>query len=117
MMTGVSRPGESPVLTVACRLYRSLFLFCILVLVLYGLGNFQEFRDESQILLLRVVRVSALAGSLLGVWCLGFRAWLLARRRSKRGWPLLGDGLVFVVNLTLLAGVELLLAWLQIPGA
>ena len=117
MMAGVYRPGESPVLTVVSRLYRSLFLFCVLVLVLYWLGNFQEFQDDSQLLLLRVVRVSALIGSLLGAWCLGFRAWLLTRRTSKRGWPLVGDGLVFAANVALLEGIELLLAWLQIPGA
>ncbi len=117
MMTSVSRPAESPVLTVVGRLYRSLFLFCILALVLYWLGNFQEFQDESQLLLLRVVRVSALIGSILGAWCLGFRVWLLVRRASKRGWPLVGDGLVFVANVALVAGIQFLFAWLQIPGA
>ncbi len=117
MIGGVTRLGESPVLTVVSRLYRSLFLFCILVLVLYGLGNFQEFQDASQLLLLRVVQASALIGSLLGAWCLGYRVWLLARRAASRVWPLLGDGLLFLANAALLVGVDLLLAWLQAPVA
>ena len=107
--------GESVVLGVACRVYRSLFLFCALVLVLYLLGNFQEFLDDNQLMLLRVVRVCTIAGTLLGVYCLGLRAWLAIRRSPAGGWALAADIVLFAANATLLAGVQTLFAWLQAP--
>ncbi len=103
------------VLNATTMAYRSLFLFCLLVLVLYLLGNFQEFLDENQLMLLAVVRASSLAGTLLGGYCLGFRAWLAARRSPAGGWSLALDALLFAANVALLVGVEVLFAWLQTP--
>jgi hypothetical protein len=71
---------------VTTRVYRSLFLFCVLVLVLYGLGNVQEFLDGNQLMLL--------AGRSLAL-----------------------DALLFAANAALLVGVEMILAWLQVPAA
>lgn len=102
-------------LEAASRVYRSLFLFCVLVLVLYLLGNFQEFLDDNQLMLLRVVRVSTIAGALLGAYCLGLRAWLAFRRSPAGGWALAADVVLLVANATLLAGVQMLFAWLQAP--
>lgn len=111
-MTGA---GDSFVLKMAARLTRSLFLFCVLVLVLYLLGNFQEFLDDNQLMLLRVVRVASLVGALLGCYCLGFRAWLAIRGAPLRGVRLATDVLLLAANVVFLAGVEMLFAWLQSP--
>ena len=113
----VPRNGESAVLTAATRVSHSLFLFCFLVLVLYLLGNFQEFLDDSQLLLLGIVRVAALVGTLLGGYCMAFRVWLAVRGTPSRGWSLAVDAVVFVINAAVLAGVQMLFAWLQISAA
>jgi hypothetical protein len=102
---------------VTTRVYRSLFLFCVLVLVLYGLGNVQEFLDGNQLMLLAVVRGTSLAGTVLAGYCMGFRALLAVRRARHVGRSLALDALLFAANAALLVGVEMILAWLQVPAA
>ena len=104
-------------LTAATRIFHSIMLFGGLVLVLYALGNYQEFLDESQVLLLRLSRTAALAGTILGAYCLGYRVLRLARRRASGFLPLAADALLLALSGALLAGVEMLFAWLQIPAA
>jgi hypothetical protein len=112
----VSSPREPVVLAFVSRLNRSLFLFCFLVLVLYALGNYQEFLDADQLMLLGVVRSVTLVGSLLGGYTIAGRL-LMAVRRSLRAGAVVADALLFVANVVLLVGVELLLAWVRGPAA
>jgi hypothetical protein len=112
----VSSPREPVVLAFVSRLNRSLFLFCLLVLVLYALGNYQEFLDADQVMLLGVVRSVTLVGSLLGVYTIAGRL-LMAVRGSLRAGAVVLDSLLLVVNVVLLVGVELLLAWVRGPAA
>ena len=99
---GVSSNRDYVVLKATVRAYRSLFLFCALVLVLYLLGNFQEFLDENQLMLLGVVRAVSLAGTLLGGYCVAFRLWLAVRRSQSGGWPLALDAVLLAANVALL---------------
>lgn len=114
---GVSSNRDYVVLKATVRAYRSLFLFCALVLVLYLLGNFQEFLDENQLMLLGVVRAVSLAGTLLGGYCVAFRLWLALRHSRSGGWPLALDVVLLASNAVLLVSVEMLLAWLQVAAA
>jgi hypothetical protein len=116
-MALVQRSDEPVLLAVAARIFRSLFLFCVLVLILYLLGNYQGFLDSTQIMLLRVIRTSALAGSLLGFYSLSFRLYRALRRIGGSLTAILADAAILALDLVLLVGVELLFAWVQSPAA
>jgi hypothetical protein len=87
------------------------FVLSQLVLALYLLGNFQEFLDATQILLLSLLRPTLLAGILSA---LVFAAVCLAAGRLRAGRLILCFlSAVYCTALLLVTGF--LSAWFQIP--
>ena len=61
--------------------YAGLFLFSIFVLALYFLGNYQEFLDSSQTLLLDLLKRTSLICALTsGYYLIGLIIWMIRRR-------------------------------------
>ena len=96
-------------LAVVCDVHRGLFYFCVLVLGLYAIGNFQGFLDATQLMLLRVVRGAALLGVLFGLYAVAGR-FLLQRRFIG---ALLWEALLLLGNAATFLVLALLLVWLQ----
>ena len=96
-------------LAIVSDVHRGLFYFCMLVLGLYGIGNFQGFLDTTQLLLLRVTRAAALVGVVFGLYAVIGR--LITQRR--RVGALLWEILLLLANATIFLVLALLLSWLQ----
>jgi hypothetical protein len=87
------------------------FVLSILVFALYLLGNFQEFLDSSQLLLLGLLRVSLLA-EILAALSYFVIVFLLGRQRRYPGRLVLSL-LSAVFSAALLVSVSYLSAWFQ----
>lgn len=86
------------------------FLFSLLAFALYLLGNFQEFLDSTQVLLLAVLRFSLLAE--VGLAALYLPIVLL--RGELRAGRLILVLLSAVLCMALLLGLSFLSAWFQL---
>ena len=86
------------------------FLLSLLVLALYLLGNFQEFLDATQVLLLTTLRLALLAEILLSLLYIPVSI-ILGRQRAVR---LLLCFLSVLYGLALLLATGFLSAWFQI---
>ena len=86
------------------------FLLSLLVLALYLLGNFQEFMDATQVLLLTTLRLALWAEVLLSLLYIPVSV-ILGRQRVLR---LLLCFLSVVYGLALLLATGFLYAWFQI---
>jgi len=88
------------------------FALSLLTLALYLLGNFQDYLDSTQVLLLALLRLALLAGILAA---LTFAAVSLALGRPKAGRLILCFLLV-VYSGALLLAAGFLSAWFQLPN-
>ena len=88
------------------------FLLSQLALALYLLGNFQEFLDSTQVLLLTLLRLALLAGILSS---LTYAVVSFAARRPRAGRLILCF-LSIVYNAALLLVTGFLSAWFQLPN-
>ncbi len=89
------------------------FLLMLLVLGLFLLGNYQEFLDSSQNMLLGVLRTASLASALVGIYYfVALVVWMLRRRHSL---PLRVVFSVVVVGLRLVLafGSDLVVSFLS----
>jgi hypothetical protein len=87
------------------------FVLSLLVLALYLLGNFQDFLDSSQLLLLSILRISLLA-EILTALAYFLMIFLLGRWRRYPGRLVLCF-LAAVFSTALLLAVSFLSAWFQ----
>jgi hypothetical protein len=88
------------------------FVLSLLSLALYLLGNFQDFLDSTQVLLLSLLRLSLLAG-ILAALC--FAAVSVAAGRPRAGRLILCF-LMVVYSGALLLAAGFLSAWFQLPN-
>ena len=88
------------------------FVLSVLLFLLYLLGNFQEFLDDTQLFLLGLLRVSLLAELFAGL--LFIIAVFLLRRQRRRILRLLLCAVSMVVSYALLVGLSFLSAWFQL---
>ena len=90
-----------------------LFFFQNIVLILFVLGNFQDFLDSNQILLLKLMRT----GSLLFLFVLGydFMTQLLARilknKPRFKTWPVILGGFLWGGVVQFIS--QLFLSWIR----
>jgi hypothetical protein len=87
------------------------FILSLLVFALYLLGNFQEFLDSSQLLLLAILRISLLS-EMLSSLDYFVMVFLLGRQRRYPARLVLCV-LSFGFSASLLAAVGFLSAWFQ----
>ena len=85
-------------------------LLSLLVLVLYLLGNFQEFLDSSQLFLLKILQGSLLLAVALG--CLHLVLIFLLGRQRKHWLRLLAGLFSLLLSYTFLLAFKYLSAWL-----
>ena len=88
------------------------FVLSLLVLALYLLGNFQEFLDATQILLLTLLRLALLAG-ILSALTYAAVSFAVGRPRASR---LILCFLSVAYNAALLLVTGFLSAWFQLPN-
>jgi len=88
------------------------FVLSVLVFALYLLGNFQEFLDSTQVLLLTLLRPALLAEVLLAV--LYMVLVLLRVRQGLRWGRLVLSFLAVVFSAGLLLATGFLTAWFQL---
>ncbi|HET6452324.1 MAG TPA: hypothetical protein VFI08_13480 [Spirochaetia bacterium] len=89
------------------------FLTSVLSLFLYVLGNYQDFLDSTQFLLLGALRVTLSLQLISSVWLAGFLVYRSARehRAFIARWVLLA--LSFCVSAVLLAALRMVQQWLH----
>lgn len=89
------------------------FLTSVLALFLYILGNYQDFLDSTQLLLLGCLRASLSLQLLSSLWLGGFLIYRAVRERRSFivRWILLG--LSFCVSAVLLTVLRMLQQWLH----
>jgi hypothetical protein len=89
------------------------FLTSVLCVFLYVLGNYQDFLDSTQLLLLGCLRVSLSLQLVCSVWLAGFLVWRVVRERRPFivRWVLLG--LSFCASAVLLAALRMVQQWLH----
>ena len=89
------------------------FLVSLLLLLLYVLGNYQDFLDSTQLFLLASLRVSLSLEIVTGVWLAGFLVYrnVSERRPFVVRWILLA--LAFSISAVLLAALRLVQQWLH----
>lgn len=89
-----------------------LLLFLLFVLGLFFLGNYQEFLDSSQTMLLAVLRLVSLLCALVAVYyTAGLVVWMVRRGRFLAGRTILGAASI-VLGFGLSLGVNLVLVLL-----
>lgn len=88
------------------------FIFSLLLFMLYLLGNFQDFLDATQILLLQLLKASLLSEVFLGVLYIVLVFFLRRQRRHLRCLILCSLSVVFCY--ALLLAFSFLSAWFQI---
>jgi len=89
------------------------FIVSLLCLLLYILGNYQDFLDSTQIFLLACLRVSLSLEMCAGVWLAGFLVYrsFSEHRPFVVRWILLA--LAFSASAVLLAALRLVQQWLH----
>ena len=88
-------------------------LLSLSLLLLYALGNYQDFLDSSQLLLLDIVSVSLWA-SCLSAACVLPLLVVNGIRRRRFGWlRFLATLLALALSSALVAGLGFLTAWIQ----
>ena len=89
------------------------FMVSVLALFFYILGNYQDFLDATQLLLLACLRVSLSLQLLCSIWLAGFLVYRAARehRAFVVRWVLLG--LSFCISAVLLTALRLVQQWLH----
>jgi hypothetical protein len=91
-----------------------LFQFSLILLVLYGLGNFQEFLDRSQDLILQALTINTILGAILSIyWILHhIFAWVLTR--NFRLTRFMQVAILLLYNAALLVILKFFISWFQI---
>lgn len=90
-----------------------LFLGMLLVLALFFLGNYQEFLDSSQNMLLVILRVTSLASAVVGFYYLIALVIWMAIRKHPLILRTLFSLLVVGVSVLLALGSELVISFLH----
>lgn len=97
---------------VAGRAVIFFFMFSVLLFLLYLLGNFQEFLDDTQLYLLGLLRVSLLAELFAGLLYI-ISVFLLGRGR-RRAVRLVLCAFSMVFSYAMLVGLSFLSAWFRL---
>ncbi len=89
------------------------FIVSILLLLLYVLGNYQDFLDSTQLFLLSSLRVSLSLEMITGAWLAGFLVYrnVSEHRPFAVRWVLLA--LAFCASAVLLTALRLVQQWLH----
>ena len=90
------------------------FLHLLLLAALYLLGNVQEFLERTQVLLLRLMEVAAIAAAGSGVYRIAYCLVRALATRSLRVLPLLATALATAFAAALLVASMFLLIWFQL---
>ena len=91
-----------------------LFQFSLIVLALFILGNFQEFLDQSQDILLQTLVFSSLLGGILSFYWLIYQlvSWLVLKRLYIL--KLISCVLLLLFNSAILVIFKFFVSWFQI---
>ena len=89
------------------------FIMSLVLLLLYVLGNYQDFLDSTQLFLLSCLRVALSLELIMGAWLAGFLVYrnLSEHRPFVVRWILLA--LAFCTSVVLLAALRLVQQWLH----
>ena len=90
------------------------FLHLVLLSVLYLLGNAQGFLDQTQLLLLRLVEIAAIAAAGSGVYRVGYCLIRAFATGAGRVLQLAATTLATVLSVLLLLASMFLLIWFQL---
>jgi hypothetical protein len=89
------------------------FLTALLTLFLFAVGNFQNFLDSTQFLLLRLLEVASLLCVLFGSYSFITHLWMRRRRKKIRRLGIVFSIASVVVGAGLFAGVSFIAAWIS----
>ena len=90
------------------------FLHLVLLSVLYLLGNDQGFLDQTQLLLLRLMEIAAIAAAGSGVYRVGYCLIRALATGTVRVLQLAATTLATVLSVALLLASMFLLIWFQL---
>ena len=90
------------------------FLHLALLSLLYLLGNVQGFLDQTQLLLLRLMEIAAIAASGSGVYRVGYCFIRVLAGGGVRFLQLAASALATVISVALLLASMFLLIWFQL---
>ena len=90
-----------------------LFLFSIILLGLYLLGNFQDFLDRNQQLLLKSIEYCCLLGGIISLYFLIYRFFSPVMKISLKPGIIIINLLILAYNTGIYLALKLLTVWLQ----
>lgn len=96
------------------RIHWYCFLHLVLLSGLYLLGNVQGFLDQTQLLLLRLVEVTAIAAAGSGVYRIGYCLIRAVATGAARVLQLVATALATALAVALLLASMFLLIWFQL---
>ncbi len=101
---------------VAGRAVGFLFTISVLLLLLYLLGNYQEFLDATQTFLLKLLTGSTLLEVLIAIYYLGFLSFWAVKYRIRYTLRIIFTAVSLVFCSLVLVAVKFLSAWLTWIG-
>jgi hypothetical protein len=93
------------------RLTLFFILFALLVLFLYIIGNYQEFLDSSQLLLLKILEVVSLFGAIIGMYYIFFLFFIALLEKKIFILRFILTFLSIIVSIFLFSGIKFLSSW------
>ena len=108
----MQRHGRSYLFLLIDRTVLFSFIMSSAVLVLYILGNYQEFLDTTQTLLLKILTVSVSFEVLVSIYYLGFLIFYAVQRRRRYIFRILFGFLSLVFCAVVLMLTKLITSWL-----
>ncbi len=111
----MSRPHEKHWLVILIeRTIVFLFQFSVLLLVLYAVGNFQEFLDQSQTYLVRGLTVSTALGVVLSLYMIVYQLFAVFVVKGEAKVRVLLFMMLLFFNAAVLTALQFFSAWFHL---
>lgn len=98
------------------RLTAFLALLSLLILFLYIIGNYQQFLDSSQLLLLKILETVSLFGAISGIYYIFFIFFIGLMEKKVMVLRLVLTILIILVCVFLFSGIKFLSSWFTFSG-
>ena len=109
----MKQPAGSLIFVAAGRAVLFFFAISLLLLLLYALGNFQEFLDSTQTFLLQLLTGASLLEVLVASYYLAFLGFWAVKYRRRYLIRIILTVLALVLWCAVFLGVKFLSAWLS----
>lgn len=99
------------------RIVYFLFIYSILLILIYFLGNYQYFLEDTQYMLLILLEITTLIGVIIGFYCLSYNTIFLIQiliyklGLNKNIFKIIINILIITANIVIFVFLKMLVAW------